>query len=180
MNTQKITPSEQRNQLKKIETTTRRLLSLFGVNYNNVAPWILDNSCNRSPWQRLHIFGKPNVSGSAILMRLATAGISLDGSAGRANSESAAASNRMAEAARLLGVSAELAAGNRNFARRVNAELAAASDRMAEAVMSLLWLRSQASLAEQSVRPDPVKYPIPQIPRIPRSSISNCCLDCCS
>jgi hypothetical protein len=35
---------------------------------------------------------------------------------------------------------------------RVNAELAAASNQTAEAVMSLLWLRSQAQLAQQSVR----------------------------
>jgi hypothetical protein len=114
-----MTPSKQRNQLRRVEITIRRLLTLLGLNGKNATPpsfW--DNSPDYTPWQRLMIFGKPDATGWAILMRLASAGINDQG----------------------------------GEVDRVNAELATASDRTAEAARLLLWLRSQAELAERRVR----------------------------
>jgi hypothetical protein len=94
-----VTPSEQRNRLKMIEATARKLLKLLGVNCNKVAPpWFWENSPDRSPWERLRIFGTPDAKGIAVLMRLAAAGIN-HRDVDSVNAELAVASNRMAEAA---------------------------------------------------------------------------------
>jgi hypothetical protein len=114
------TPSKEGNQFKKIETTTRRLLMLIGVNCDDTAfPRFRDNPPNFTLSEQVGIVGsKPDSTESEVLGRLSIAGID-------------------------AGMDVEL----------LNAKAAAAIDRGKEAARLLLWLRSQAKLAEQSVQP---------------------------
>jgi hypothetical protein len=119
MTVQVITAGTQRDQLKIVKATARKLLSVLGVKHKKVSPLPFWENWPGPPWSRLKVLGKLDAKGEAILMQLATAGIK----------------HRNRDAA------------------RVNTELQTRSNRTAEVVISLLWLRSQAELAEQSLRP---------------------------
>jgi hypothetical protein len=135
----RVTPSEQRNRLKLVEKTARKLLSLFGVKCRVMPPrCLLENSPIHTPSQRLRI-----------LQRLDKDGRPLDP---KARPEALAAVMDATAGAILVRLAAAGINPTDGDADRVNVELAAASDRTAEVVISLLWLHSQAEAAVRDVR----------------------------
>jgi hypothetical protein len=72
----RVTPSQQRKQLKAVETTTRNLLLLLGINVKNVAPrafW--EQSSDRPSSERLRTLGRQSLDGLGVTNLLVSAGM---------------------------------------------------------------------------------------------------------
>jgi hypothetical protein len=135
----RVTPSGHRKRLKRIEETTQKLLSLFGVKCRVMPhPWLLENSPTHSPWLRLTTLQRLDKNGRPPDPKLRPEAL-------------AAAMDATAEAT-LVRLAAAGINDRDGDADRVNVELAAASNRTAEVVISLLWLRSQAEAAARDIR----------------------------
>ena len=101
----RVTPSEIRKRLMTIEAAIRRLLNLFEINCDEAFSRLVESASNLTPLQRWSILQRasmlrapPSIAG-AIFLRLATAGINYgDWDEDRVKLESAAASERIAEA----------------------------------------------------------------------------------
>ena len=75
-NVRRITPSEIRRLLDRIETHARNLLLELGINPNDrLVPAFQDTLSERSPWERLRSLVKQSSNGPVTLMQLIAVGI---------------------------------------------------------------------------------------------------------
>ena len=75
-NVRRITPSEVRRRLARVETHARNLLLELGINPNDrLVRAFQDTLSERSPWERLRSLVKPSSKGPVALMQLVGVGI---------------------------------------------------------------------------------------------------------